>query len=175
MLGASPQVPPNPSLNRSTNGGPPGPVWRYAVRGTFSPVRAWRPAAGARLARTLVPSYSALCRPALIPALHLSPRFLLGSFGALLGFACVRLVGFKPFGPLALVQKALPAIVLAALRRFRGPALFRGPRPSSRLGAPFWPSGLTLRSSGPAFCGPLTLAVMRLKRHDPFKTERVNE
>ncbi len=53
--------------------------------------------------RSLVPSYSALCRPALIPALHLSPRFLLGSFGALLGFACVRLVGFKPFGPLALV------------------------------------------------------------------------
>ena len=32
-------------------------------------------------------------------------------------------------------------------------------RPSPRLGAPFWPSGLTLRSSGPAFCGPLTLAV----------------
>ena len=53
--------------------------------------------------RSLVPSYSALCRPALIPALHLSPRFLLGSFGALLGFACVRLVGFRPFGPLALV------------------------------------------------------------------------
>jgi hypothetical protein len=24
-------VKPNPSLNRSTNGGPPGPVWRYAV------------------------------------------------------------------------------------------------------------------------------------------------
>ena len=57
------------------------------------------------------------------------------------------------------MQKALPAIVLAALRRFRGPALFRGPRPSSRQGVPFWPSGLTLRSSGPAFCGPLTLAV----------------
>ena len=66
---------------------------------------------------------------------------------------------FKPFGPPALVQQAPPAILLAALRRFRGPALFRGPRPSSRLGAPFWPSGLTLRSSGPAFCGPLTLAV----------------
>ena len=57
------------------------------------------------------------------------------------------------------MQKALPAIVLAALRRFRGPALFRGPRPSPSHGAPFWPSGLTLRSSGPAFCGPLTLAV----------------
>ena len=62
------------------------------------------------------------------------------------------------------MQKALPAIVLAALRRFRGPALFRGPRPSSRLGAPFWPSGLTLRSSGPAFCGPLTLAVSPITR-----------
>ena len=49
--------------------------------------------------------------------------------------------------------------MLAVLRRFRGPALFPGLRPSSRLGAPFWPSGLTLRSSGPAFCGPLTLAV----------------
>ena len=57
------------------------------------------------------------------------------------------------------MQQAPAAIILAALRRFRGPALFRGPRPSSRQGVPFWPSGLTLRSSGPAFCGPLTLAV----------------
>ena len=57
------------------------------------------------------------------------------------------------------MQQALPAIILAALRRFRGPAVFRGLRPSSSPGAPFWPSGLTLRSSGPAFCGPLTLAV----------------
>ena len=65
----------------------------------------------------------------------------------------------KPFWPPALVQQAPPAILLAALRRFRGPAVFLGLRPSSRLGAPFWPSGLTLRSSGPAFCGPLTLAV----------------
>ena len=66
---------------------------------------------------------------------------------------------FKPFGPPALVQQAPPAILLAALRRFRGPVLFLGLRTSSSLGAPFWPSGLTLRSSGPAFCGPLTLAV----------------
>ena len=65
----------------------------------------------------------------------------------------------KPFWPPALAGRAPPAIVLAALRRFRGPALFRGLRPSSRQGVPFWPSGLTLRSSGPAFCGPLTLAV----------------
>ena len=49
--------------------------------------------------------------------------------------------------------------MLAALRRFRDPALFHGPRTSSTLGAPFWPSGLTLRSSGLAFSQPLILAV----------------
>ena len=57
------------------------------------------------------------------------------------------------------MQQAPPAILLAALRRFRGPAVFLGLRTSSRLGAPFWPSGLTLRSSGLAFSQPLTLAV----------------
>ena len=81
------------------------------------------------------------------------------ALSALLGFACVCLVGFKPFGPLALVQQAPPAIILAALLRFGGPALFHGPRTSSRLGTPFWLSGLTLRSSGLAFSQPLTLAV----------------
>ena len=65
----------------------------------------------------------------------------------------------KPFWPPALASQAPPAIILAVLRRFRGPVLFRGLRPCPRQGAPFWPSGLTLRSSGPAFCGPLTLAV----------------
>ena len=111
------------------------------------------------LTSTLVPSYSALCRPAFIPALRLSQRFLLWVFGTVLGFACIRCAGSKPFWPLALVSQALPAIILAALRRFRGAALFHGPPPSPRLGASFWPSGLTLRSSGPAFCGPLTLSV----------------
>lgn len=52
---------------------------------------------------TLVLSYFSLCRPTFIPALRLYPRFLLWVFGALPGFACVRLVGFRPFGPLALV------------------------------------------------------------------------
>ncbi len=70
----------------------------------------------------------------------------------------------KPFWPPALASQAPPAILLAALRRFRGPALFLGLRTSSSLGAPFWPSGLTLRSSGPAFCGPLTLAVSPITR-----------
>ena len=109
--------------------------------------------------RSLVPSYSASCRPPLTPALRLSPRFLLGGFGALRGFACVRFGRFKPFWPLAPVYPAPPAIFLAALRRFRGPALLRGLCPSSSQGAPFWPSGLTLRSSGLAFSQPLTLAV----------------
>ena len=54
-----------------------------------------------------------------------------------------------PFWPPALAQQAPPAIILAALRRFRGAALFHGPRPSSGLGAPFWPSGLTVRRSRP--------------------------
>ena len=62
------------------------------------------------------------------------------------------------------MQQAPPAIILAVLRRFRGPALLGGQRPSSRPGVPFWPSGLTLRSSGPAFCGPLTLAVSPITR-----------
>ena len=41
-----------------------------------------------------------------------------------------------------------PAIILAALRRFRGPAFFMG-RAVFKAGRPFWPSGLTLRQSGP--------------------------
>ena len=55
------------------------------------------------------------------------------------------------------------------LRRFRGPAVFLGLRTSSRPGAPFWPSGLTLRSSGPAFCGPLTLAVSQSTGESVFR------
>ena len=62
------------------------------------------------------------------------------------------------------VQQAPPAIILAVLRRFRGPALFRGPRPPPSPGAPSWPSGLTLRSSRPAYGGRLTLAVSPITR-----------
>ena len=112
---------------------------------------------------SLVPSYSALCRPAFIPALRLSQRFLFGGFGALLGFACMRCAGFRPFGPPALVQQALPTIILAALRRFRRPALFCGLRPCPSPAAPFWPAGLTLRSSGLAFSQPLILSVSPLQ------------
>ena len=69
---------------------------------------------------------------------------------------------FKRFWRPALASQAQPAIILAVLRRFRGPALFRGLRTSSRLGASFWPSGLTRRSSRPAYGGRLTFAVSPL-------------
>ena len=80
--------------------------------------------------RSLVPSPVSCAQPP-VPALRPVPK------------------AFKPFGPPALVQQAPAAIILAALRRFCGPALFRGPRPSSRQGVPFWPSGLTVRRSRP--------------------------
>ena len=89
------------------------------------------------------------CRPLLTPALRLSQRFLLWVFGAAPGFACMRCASFKPFWHLALASQAPVAIVLEGPRRFRGAVLFRGPRPSSMLGAPFWPSGLTVRRSRP--------------------------
>ena len=57
------------------------------------------------------------------------------------------------------------------LRRFRGSALLRGLCPSSSQGAPFWPSGLTLRSSGLAFSQPLTLAVSQIMSGSQQKFE----
>ena len=71
----------------------------------------------------------------------------------------MRCVSLQPFWPPALAQQALPAIILAVLRRFRGAARFRGLRPFPSQGVPFWPSGLTLQSSGRAYGTPLTLAV----------------
>ena len=94
--------------------------------------------------RSLVPS-PALCAQPPVPALGPVPK------------------AYLPFWPPALASQAPPAIIPAVLRRFRGPALFLGLRPSSRQGAPFWPSGLTLRSSGLAFSQALTLAVSALQ------------
>lgn len=65
------------------------------------------------------------------------------------------LAWLQAFWPLVPLQQALPAILFLTLSRFGGPALLRGLRPSSSWGVPFWPSGLTLRLSGPASCGPL--------------------
>ena len=104
-----------------------------------------RPPTAAAELRALVPS-PALCAQPLIPALGPVQKV------------------FKPFWAPALVRQALPAIIFAALRRSRGPALFHGLRPCPSPGAPFWPSGLTLRSSRPAYGGRLTLAVSPITR-----------
>ena len=114
------------------------PVLAYGSNCAVKPTRILR----AAYFRALVPS-PALCAQPPVPALRPVPKAL------------------KPFGPPALVQQAPPAIILAVLRRFRGPAVLRGLCPSSSQGAPFWPSGLTLRSSGLAFSQPLTLAVRK--------------
>ena len=97
--------------------------------------------------------------PLLIPGFCLSPRFLLWGLGRSPGFACMRCASLQPFWHPALASQAPPAIILAVLRRFRGAMPFRGSRPSSSQGVPFWPSGLTLQSSGRAYGTPLTLAV----------------
>ena len=77
-------------------------------------------------------------------------------FGPCSGLRLGRCASFNPFWPLALAQRALPAIILQALRRLRGAVLFRGLRPSSNWGFPFWLLGLTVQSSRPAFGGRLT-------------------
>lgn len=66
---------------------------------------------------------------------------------------------FSLFWPLALSQQAPLAIVLQALRRLGGALLFPVLRPSSGCGFPFLRLALTRRSSGSAYCGPLTLPV----------------
>ena len=77
-------------------------------------------------------------------------------FWFLAGLRLGALRQFKPFWPLALVQQAPPAIIFQAVRRLRGALLFRGLRPSSIWGFPFWLLGLTGQSSRPAFGRRLT-------------------
>ena len=89
------------------------------------------------------------------PAFTFSSVYSLG-FGFLAGLRLGALRQFKPFWPLALVQQAPPAIIFQAVRRLRGAVLFRGLRPSSIWGFPFWLLGLTGQSSRPAFGGRLT-------------------
>ena len=106
--------------------------------------------------------YSLVCtKPALFKPMVHSPAFTFSSvyslgFCRVPGFAFGLRASFKPFWPLALVQQALPAIILQALRRLRGAVLFRGLRSSSISGFPFWLLGLTVQSSRPAFGGRLT-------------------
>ena len=97
------------------------------------------------------------------PAFTFSSGYPLG-FCRVLGFAFGRCAYFKPFWPPAIAQQASPAIILQALRRLRGAVLFRGLRPSSSWGFPFWLLGLTVQSSRPAFGGRLTFGVSPITR-----------
>ena len=97
------------------------------------------------------------------PAFSFSSGYPLGFF-RVPGFALGRCAGFKLFWPLARAQQAPPAIILQALRRLRGAVLFRGLRPSSSWGFPFWLLGLTVQSSRPAFGGRLTFGVSTCPR-----------
>ena len=100
------------------------------------------------------------------PAFIFSSVYLLG-FCRVPGFAFGHCAGFKPFWPPALVQLAPPAIILQALHRLRGAVLFRGLRPSSISGFPFWRLGLTGQSSRPAYGGRLTFGVSLWRIHMP--------
>ena len=127
------------------------PFWRLGLTGQSS-----RPAYGGRLTFGVSPLIFLFMQARIYSsASPFSSVFPLGFWpcgGLRLGL--VRF--FKPFRPLALAQQALVAIILQVLRRFRGAALFRSVRPSSTWGFPFWPMGLTVQSSRPAFCGRLT-------------------
>ena len=89
------------------------------------------------------------------PAFTFSSVYSLG-FWFLAGLRLWMLRHSKPFWPLALAGRAPLAIIFQALRRLRGAVLFRGLRPSSIWGFPFWLLGLTGQSSRPAFGGRLT-------------------
>ena len=92
------------------------------------------------------------------PAFTFSSIYPLG-FCRVPGFALGCCASFKRFWPLALVQQALPAIILQALRRLRGAVLFRSLRPSSIQKFLFWLLWLTGQSSRPAFGGRLSFFV----------------
>ena len=106
--------------------------------------------------RSLVCANPALFRPCFSNQHFSSQALFSAGFAVSPGFACKRSAGFKPFWPLALSQRAPPAIILQALRRLGGAVLFRSLRPSSIWGFPFWLLGLTGQSSRPAFGGRLT-------------------
>ena len=86
-------------------------------------------------------------KPALFRPMFHSPAFTFSSvyslsFGFLAGLRLLVLRQFSAFLP--------------AVRRLRGAVLFRGLRPSSISGFPFWRLGLTGQSSRPAFGRRLT-------------------
>ena len=89
------------------------------------------------------------------PAFTFSSVYSLG-FGFLAGLRLLVPRQSKPFWPLALAQKAPPAIIFQAVRRLRGTLLFHSLRPSLIQQFLFWLLGLTVQSSRPAFGRRLT-------------------
>ncbi len=71
-------------------------------------------------------------------------------------FSGVYSLGALPCAGLRLWVLRQFSAFLPALRSLRGSVLFRGLRPSSSWGFPFWRLGLTVQSSRPAFGGRLT-------------------
>ena len=167
FLASSPCVESATSYHFSSSASPP---WRSAfsqfapvVNSGFSVLAAGSNCAvrPTRLRRAAYFRSLAYSKPALFKPMVYSPAFSFSSgyplvFCRVPGFALERCAGFKPFWPLALAQRAPPAIIFQAVCRLRGALLFRGLRPSSIWGFPFWLLGLTGQSSRPAFGGRLT-------------------
>ena len=71
-------------------------------------------------------------------------------------FSSVYSLGFWFLAGLRLLVLRQFSAFLQAVRRLGGTLLFRGLRPSSIWGFPFWLLGLTVQSSRSAFGGRLT-------------------
>ena len=97
--------------------------------------------------------------PCLLKRHSVSQALFSAGLAVSLGFACWRYADLWSFWPLALVQQAQAAIVLAVLRSLGGAVLFRSSCPSPNPSYRFWFLALTFRSSRPAFCGRLTSPV----------------
>ena len=72
--------------------------------------------------------------------------------------------GFQAFLASSACQPSATSYHSCSAAPLSWPSAFSWAAPLSKSGASFWPSGLTLRSSGPAFCGPLTLGVSPITR-----------
>ena len=71
-------------------------------------------------------------------------------------FSSVYSLGLEFLAGLRLLVLCQFSAFLQAVRRLGGALLFRGLRPPSISGCPFWLLGLTVQSSRPAFGGRLT-------------------
>jgi hypothetical protein len=133
--------------------------------------RSTRTAYGSRLALPLGP----LKKTSLFPGSCLFKRhspsqaFLGQVFCRSPGFACKRCAKLRSFWPLALIQQAQTAIVSKA--QYPAVTALSFMHCSRRVActSPFQPSGLTFRSTGPAYGGPVSLPVRCLHGKGPHR------